>query len=105
MAELARYETAKRALADFRCVDQVKAIHARAVAIQEYARQAKDSNLLDHVTNNYLRAERRAGELKEPADSGRATLGKAETIDHGRAALPQYLWTLASPRRSKSFQL
>jgi hypothetical protein len=70
MAELVLYETAKRAVAEARRVDEVKAIHARGAAVEEYAQEAKDSDLIDHATDVRLCAERRAGELlKVIADS------------------------------------
>lgn len=63
--KLAKYDVACRALAEASRIDEVKSIRDKAIAMEVYAKLARDAVLIANATAIKKRAERRLGELME----------------------------------------
>ena len=63
MKKLAKYEAARKALIEAKTIDEVKDFRDKALAMEAYAYQAKDAELVSLSTEIKRRATRRIGEL------------------------------------------
>ena len=89
MEGLVLYERARLLLAECASVDDVQQIKARAIAIQEYARRAKDRTLLAKSITIRLRAERRLGELLKTQSRSPGRKPSMEELARNRAIRDQ----------------
>jgi hypothetical protein len=76
MNEMVRYENAKRALAEYRTIDEVKHFRDVAFAAEAYAKQANDYQLEHDAAAARVRAERRCGELLAQMELAKGTRGQ-----------------------------
>jgi hypothetical protein len=83
MTQLVRYDSMCRAIAECYRVDEVKDIRDKAVALQAYARQAKNLDAERKACVVRMRAERRCGELLAamPKQHGSRGIGKAKKVE------------------------
>lgn len=89
---LVRYDTACRAIAEARSVDEVKSLLDGAAALRAYARQAKNKTLEADAFEIRMRAERRVGQLiaaqKASVGLSEGTAGKGRPPIGGSVADP-----------------
>lgn len=99
MNALTKYDAARYALQAASSVDEVKDIRDKAEAMAAYARQAKDTELVEWATEIKVRAERRAGQML-------AEMPKAKGGEHykttGNTIVPVVNKTLADIGISKN---
>lgn len=85
MSELAIYDRMCSAIAECHRVDEVKDLRDKAMALEMYARQAKNTDAERRACEIRLRAERRTGELlKDLARATPAAAGAKGNVTMGR---------------------
>ena len=71
-AGLIKYEAARQAVIECASVDEAKDIRDKALALEAYAKQAKDEEMYQKFMEIRLRAERKAGELLKEMPKAKA---------------------------------
>ena len=92
MTNLTKYDEMVRAIAAAYDIDEVKGIHDQAVALEHYARQAKNVDAERKACEIRLRAERRVGQITRKMEKSKGGRPAKETRG-------------AAPRVSKKAQL
>lgn len=71
--QLAIYNEAKKAIAEYKTVDEVKDYRDKALAVEAYAKQANDMELEWDAARARVRAERKCGELLGQLEKSQGT--------------------------------
>jgi hypothetical protein len=88
--ELTHYDAARRELDAANRIDEVKNIRDKALAMQAYARQAKDKAMIEWATGIRRRAEEKAGEmLWEMEKRGERHKGHGDQKSESRHVTPK----------------
>ena len=86
--ELMRYDAAKKAIAEYKTVDEVKDFRDKALAIEAYAKQANDMALEWDAARARVRAERKCGELLRDTEKAKGSDVAGRPDLDGRRELP-----------------
>jgi hypothetical protein len=106
MMELVRYDTMCRAIESAYEVDEVKNIRDQAIALETYARQARNTEAERKACEIRLRAERKAGKLSaklERSNGGRPRKTQA-TVDRVLTKAEQLQKAGVSQRQAKTWE-
>lgn len=89
MRQLIRYDAMVHAIAECHRIDEVKEMRDKAMALEMYAKQARNLDAERKAAEVRLRAERRAGELlSEQAANGARRTGHGDQRAESHAAIP-----------------
>jgi len=72
MTQLSRYSMAKKAMSEYKTIDEVLEVRDKSMAIRMYAQQAQDRELEKEAIEARFRAERRLGEMLREGKEDRA---------------------------------
>ena len=105
MSGLMKYEAACYAIQIAWQVDEVKDIRDKALAMQAYARQAKNTKMIEQATEIRLRAERRVGELLNETERNKgAATPKSNGVVTDDTVAPTLAEVGLSRQQSSDFQ-
>ena len=90
MNELTQYDIARKALSIAVTVDEVKNIIDKSAALKEYARRAKDQQMIIWANALQLDAEKKAGQMLIDMEMAKGTRGQLKGSDSsgGHSVVP-----------------